>query len=75
MRKTSTGEAPWLVIDGSDAAYRSLTVGQYLLDALQARLAGQRPVVPMAAPVADPPLDGKGLLDAFDYARAQAQDL
>ena len=43
LRKTSTGEAPWLVIDGSDAAYRSLTVGQYLLDALQARLAGQRP--------------------------------
>ena len=70
LRKTSTGEAPWLVIDGSDAAYRSLTVGQYLLDVIQARLAGQPPQVPVAAPVADPPLDGKGLLDSFDYTRS-----
>ena len=40
LRKTNTGEAPWLVIDGSDPAYRALTAGQYLLDALGQRLAG-----------------------------------
>ncbi|MDP3651531.1 MAG: polyphosphate:AMP phosphotransferase [Rhodoferax sp.] len=70
LRKTSTGEAPWLVVDGLDPAYRALTVGNYLLEALQARLAGAAPVVPVAAPVAKPPLDGRGLLGTFDYSRA-----
>ena len=70
LRKTSTGEAPWLVIDGSDPAYRSLTAGRSLLSALQARLAGQVPALAATVPVAAPPLDGKRLLDTFDYARA-----
>lgn len=38
LRETSTGSAPWLVIDGSDANYRALTVGKALLAAIQARL-------------------------------------
>lgn len=72
LRKTSTGEAPWLVIEGSDPAYRSLTAGQYLLDALTQRLAGREPGAPTAAPVAPPALDGRTLLGAFDYTRALA---
>ena len=70
LRKTSTGEAPWLVIEGSDPAYRALTAGQNLLGALEARLAGHVPQVAAPVPVAAPPLDGKGLLDTFDYSRA-----
>jgi polyphosphate:AMP phosphotransferase len=70
LRKTSTGEAPWLVIEGSDPAYRSLTAGQYLLDALSKRLAGAPPVVPPAAPMPPPALDGRSLLSSFDYTRA-----
>jgi polyphosphate:AMP phosphotransferase len=70
LRKTSTGEAPWLVIDGSDPAYRALTAGNYLLEAIQARLAGAGPGVPAVAPVAKPPLDGRSLLGTFDYTRA-----
>ena len=70
LRKTSTGEAPWLVIDGSDPSYRALTAGQNLLDAMQARLAGQLPQVPAPVPFAAPPLDGKRLLDTFDYTRS-----
>ena len=70
LRKTSTGEAPWLVIEGSDPAYRSLTAGQYLLDALTQRLAGQGPGAAAAAPVPPPAIDGRTLLGAFDYDRA-----
>jgi len=70
LRKTSTGEAPWLVIEGSDPAYRSLTAGQYLLDALSQRLAGAPPVVPQPVPVPPPAIDGRSLLASFDYTRA-----
>ena len=38
LRKTSTGEAPWLVVSGLDPEYRSLTVGKTLLAALRERL-------------------------------------
>lgn len=72
LRKTSTGEAPWLVIEGSDPAYRSLTAGQYLLDALTQRLAGQEPGMAAPAPVPPPAIDGRTLLGAFDYDRALA---
>lgn len=35
LRATSTGEAPWYVIEGADARYRDLTVGGILLDTLK----------------------------------------
>ncbi|HEY8079047.1 MAG TPA: polyphosphate:AMP phosphotransferase [Labilithrix sp.] len=38
LRDTSTGESPWVVIDGSDANYRSLAAGKTLLTALRDRL-------------------------------------
>ena len=69
LRKTSTGEAPWLVIDGSDPAYRALTAGQYLLENLKR---GAQPLPPdgqRAAPQPPKPLDGRRLLDHFDYTR------
>jgi len=39
LRETSTGVAPWLVIDGSDVNYRALTAGRALLAAMHAKLA------------------------------------
>ena len=33
LRHTSTGEAPWIIVDGSDPRYRSLLVGRTLLEA------------------------------------------
>ena len=53
LRETSTGEAPWTVIDGYDHRHRTLAVGGALLDALRRRLdepEAQRLVT--AAPVA-----------------------
>ncbi|WP_397449232.1 polyphosphate:AMP phosphotransferase [Pseudomonas sp. NA-150] len=39
LRRTSRDYAPWYVIEGVDPHYRSLTVGQLLLEGLQAALA------------------------------------
>jgi len=38
VRYTSTAEAPWLIVDGSDEHYRGLLVGRTLLAALRKRL-------------------------------------
>ncbi len=38
LRETSTGAAPWLVIDGCDPNYRAVTAGRALLAALRGRL-------------------------------------
>ncbi len=37
LRHTSTGYAPWIVVEGADENYRSLTVAGILLDALRKR--------------------------------------
>ena len=46
IRRTSTGEAPWTIVEGADANYRCLTVGEIIRDTInkrveQARLAEQ----------------------------------
>ncbi len=38
IRETSRGNAPWTIVDGEDARYRSLTVGEAIRDALRERL-------------------------------------
>lgn len=48
LRKTSIGQAPWVVIEGTDPAYRYLTAGRHLLHVLQAHT-GQAPQPPLAA--------------------------
>jgi polyphosphate:AMP phosphotransferase len=74
LRATSTGEAPWDVIEGSDHEYRSLTAARLLEDALAARLKGERPVLTPSAPPPAPPLDGRTLLASFDYKRKLDRD-
>src|SRR5436190_327451 len=39
LRKTSTGEAPWIVVPGADARFRTLSVARHLLAAMRERLA------------------------------------
>ena len=69
LSETSTGEAPWEIIDGADHEFRSLTAGTLLAEALQARLSGRTPALsPVPAPPAQP-LDGRTLLKSFNYAR------
>ena len=38
LRRTSTGVAPWVIVDGSDPQYRAVHVGRILLERLQRRL-------------------------------------
>jgi len=38
LRNTSTGDAPWIIVEATDPRYRNLTVGQHILDRISARL-------------------------------------
>ena len=69
LRETSTGEAPWNVIEGSDPQYRALTAGRLLLGSLTARLKGKRPVLTPPPPPPMAPIDKRTLLESFDYTR------
>jgi polyphosphate:AMP phosphotransferase len=66
LLRTSTGQAPWVVVDGEEARYRSLTVGKLLLESLRKRLDHQgegrnpAPAAPLLAPI-----DGIRLLDTL----------
>jgi polyphosphate:AMP phosphotransferase len=39
IRETNRADAPWMIVEGADARYRSLTVGETIRDAIRARLA------------------------------------
>lgn len=69
LRMTSTAEAPWLVIEGTDARYRSLTAGKTLLAALRRRLDEPAPRSPGAAAPLAPSVDDRSVLRALDLSR------
>lgn len=64
LMRTSTGNAPWTVVEGVDARYRNLTVAEALLDGLRARLAGKDSTPKKAAAPLRMPIDGRTLLSA-----------
>jgi polyphosphate:AMP phosphotransferase len=69
LRDTSTAEAPWTVIEATDARYRNLTVGRTLLDAMHKRLdRGKRPAVLRAAPPPAPPVDARDVIEELDLS-------
>jgi polyphosphate:AMP phosphotransferase len=58
IRETNRAEAPWMIVEGADARYRSLTVGETMRDAIRARLAEHSAVrkrPPAAAPASGAP--------------------
>ncbi len=69
IRRTSTAEAPWLVVPGADPRYRSLTVGRQLLAAMRERLDDRPSGKP---PDRTPPLLSP--LDNLDVLRALKLD-
>ncbi|MDO8312191.1 MAG: polyphosphate:AMP phosphotransferase [Sideroxyarcus sp.] len=72
LRETSTAEAPWIVVEGSDARYRSLTVGKMLLEALRKRLeSAAKPAVHVAPLQA--PIDQLDVLDKLDMSQKIAK--
>jgi AMP-polyphosphate phosphotransferase len=69
LRMTNTPWAPWIVVEGTDDRFRSLTVGKTLLEAMKHRLA--TPEV-SDAPVAPPlprNIDGKDILTELKLDR------
>ena len=64
LRETSTADAPWLVVEGADERYRSLTIGTSILDAIKRRL--ERPAKverDVRAPPRIQAIDGVSVLD------------
>jgi polyphosphate:AMP phosphotransferase len=71
IRHTSTAEAPWIVVEGADARYRSLTVGKVILEAIRKRLAEtdkKKESTARTAPIL-PSIDKLNILETLDLAQ------
>jgi polyphosphate:AMP phosphotransferase len=74
LRETSTGEAPWVLVEGEHDRYRSLTVGEHVLASITRRLdeadVGRKSCA--AALPSAPPLkrDEPTILDTIDLSQA-----
>jgi AMP-polyphosphate phosphotransferase len=67
VRETSTGLAPWSIIEAADARYRDVEAGKQILRVLEDRLAHPRIArIPQAAPHIDNP---RTIFDTLDHAR------
>ncbi len=70
LRETSTAAAPWIVVEGYDAHYRDLTVGNQVLEAIRKQLdlpdAQPRP---LTAPRLPSPVDHLRILDTLDLSQ------
>jgi polyphosphate:AMP phosphotransferase len=75
LRKTSTAQAPWVVVPGANARYRTLTVCRHLLAATRERLAEKTPkrvadrIPPLPAPV-----DRLNVLRALELDQPMTKD-
>ncbi|NJD25864.1 MAG: polyphosphate:AMP phosphotransferase [Betaproteobacteria bacterium] len=69
LRVTNTAKAPWIIVEGTDDNYRSLTVGRIVLDQINRRLKQtERQQVPVAPPIVQA-IDGKNVLSELDLTR------
>ena len=70
LRETSTGHAPWTVVDGSDENYRSITVARHVHDTVRRRLAQKegREKNGSVAPL-ERAIDGRDLINSLDLTQ------
>jgi polyphosphate:AMP phosphotransferase len=69
LRVTNTAHAPWIIVEGTNDEYRSLTVGRIVLDAMKRRLQqASRQQVPVAPPITHA-IDQKNVLSELDLAQ------
>ena len=73
LRLTNTPWAPWIIIEGEDDRYRSLTTGKILLDSIKSRLAGSSQLTPPVAAPVPVNLDGRDLLSELDLSHKLAK--
>jgi polyphosphate:AMP phosphotransferase len=70
LRQTSTAEAPWTIIEGTDARYRYLAVGRAILQAVRARLDAPEPCKAIAVvPPVIPRIDALSVLNRLDLSQ------
>ena len=70
LRRTSTANAPWIVVEGSNPEYRAVTVGRTLLESMRKRLAlrvERRVAKSQAAPIVRA-VDRLHVLQAMDLS-------
>lgn len=75
IRQTSSTHAPWIVVEGVDHRYRSLTVGRLLLNAMRERLA-EKPAarLPEKKPPIQPRVDGKDVLTSLALTKSVSKE-
>lgn len=73
LRMTNTPWAPWVVVEGTDDRYRSLTVGKILLEALQKKLASTDKQESPVAPMVRVDTDGRNVLSELDLTLTLAE--
>ena len=71
LRHTSTGSAPWFIVEGEDARFRNLTVGRTILAAIRERL-DEKDVKkgPDRTPPLLPAIDRRRVLRSLDLSKA-----
>ena len=69
LRETSTGEAPWNIIEGGNHEYRSLTAGRLLLAALEYRLKASPDAAAAPVTLVKASIDKRDVLNTADYSR------
>ncbi len=74
IRKTSTGHAPWTIVEATDPRYRNLTIGKRILESLRHRLEQQASRPHMPTPPVIPSLDNKLLLQTLDFTQKLERD-
>ena len=71
LTATSAGDAPWLIVDGSDVNYSRLTVGQYIFDRIDSHLKTVAKREPKKADHQH--LHADNILDALDLSLSKSK--
>jgi len=74
LRDTSTGAAPWTIVEGADDRYRDLTAGTLILQALRAANAARGPAVHVAPPPVPAVIGNVKRLRDLDLGQSLAAD-
>jgi len=71
IRHTSTAEAPWIIVEGADARYRNLTVGEVILNAMRKRFGERTARKPVESKVPSllPSIDNLHILKTLDLSQ------
>jgi len=73
LRETSTADAPWVIVEGTDWRYRSLSVGKILLETLRKRLDHQSKVLHQKVAPLQKPIDQLDVFDKLDMSQKLAK--